>query len=441
MNESRAFRPRVSTIGRSRRSVALLLVTLGAGLVASPPAHADDSSEELTVEQFLARIQANLPELDLLHSDVLVAEAGLADARALPPLELGYEREEVFAGGEGVALKNAISLGWSVDPSGRRGHRARSAELSVEARRRDNLYAGHLVVMSALEVYYGAARARLRVASLRETRQPLARLVSRLENRVSEGDASRNDLARFELELSEHDDRLAEAEAAHAMAQTELAALLGLPGQRFEASDDLALPSLAQGSPAAREETLANRSDMQATELEARSGTALTRAAGRWWLPTLELSIGYLSTDFGPGDGPGSDVAHGYTGMLSVAIPLFSRGTAERKHGEARIRRAEAKRRILERQVPVEIQNARILLGSRINRTRSFEARQLVQAAELSRTTENAYQGGEASSLELRDAYRQVTMARLRHIQLRYQSRLAEIELWRAIGKRGGETK
>jgi outer membrane protein TolC len=66
-----------------------------------------------------------------------------------------------------------------------------------------------------------------------------------------------------------------------------------------------------------------------------------------------------------------------------------------------------------------------------------FQERQLVRAAQLAQKTEAAYQGGEASALELRDAYSKASAAQLRFIELRYQCRLAQLALWSATGVLG----
>ncbi len=187
------------------------------------------SQEKLSVEEFRARVEGKLPELERFEADVLTAEAKVAEARSRPAVSLSYEREEVFTGNEGVALKNAVSLGWSLDVSGRRGHYIKSAELEVAAVQQSSEFGKQLVALGALEVYYRAAFTRLKAESLQATRAPLATLVDRLKNRVTEGDASGYDLARFELQLTEHDDALADATTELALAGAELSALLGSP--------------------------------------------------------------------------------------------------------------------------------------------------------------------------------------------------------------------
>lgn len=417
----------------SSRSKFLVAVAIS-GVLSIAGTKMASAQETLTIDEFRAQIEGKLPEFEGFAADVLTAEAKVAEARSLPAMGLRYEREEVFTGGDGVALKNAVSLAWSVDISGRRGSYIASAENEVKAAAQGTELGKQRVRVRALRVYYMAAYARLRVESLQATRVPLTTLIGSLKNRVSEGDASGYDLARFELQLTEHDDALADANTELSVAQVELSALLGAPDRIFLAVNELPLPVIVSG---AVNLGAINRSDILATRHEEKSGQALTKAASRWWIPTLDLSLGYLNTDFGPGSGPGADVAHGYTGMISASIPVFSKGDADRKRGEAQIRRAKAKRKILERRMHTQIQTARTRLSARVQQAQGFKERQLVKAAEFAKKTEAAYQGGEATTLELRDVYSKLSAAQLRFIELRYQCRLAQLDLWSATGSLG----
>lgn len=419
-----------------RDSSLVLKVLVLSGLLTSVFAASAHAQEKLSAEEFQARVQGKLPELERFKADVLAAEAKVAEAQALPSMSLSYERDEVFTGGDAVALTNAVSVGWSLDISGRRGHYIKSAELEAQAVAQGADFAKRLVTIEALRIYYMAAFARLKVESLQASRAPLSTLMDRLKNRVGQGDASGYDLARFELQLAEHDDSLADANTELAVAQAELSALLGDPKKEFVAASELPLPAIPKksGNPGG-----ATRSDMLATQQEEQSGRALAKAASRWWIPTLDLSLGYLNTDFGPGTGPGADVAHGYTGMISASIPIFSKGESDRKHGEAVIRRAQAERKILQRQISVQVKTAQTRLLARVEQTQRFRQRQLVKVAEFAKKTETAYQGGEASALDLGDAYGKASAAELRFIELRYQCRLAQLALWSATGELGKE--
>ena len=417
--------PGKTTTVSSRSIATAFLVVLGA---TTTMARADGDTTSLSLAEFSALARKELPDHALVRAGILDVQANVERAKTLPDLDLSLERQEVFVDGEGVALQSSAALGWSLDISGRRGLRIDAADAGLRAARLRGQRAHSLIAIDATAVYLRAARARLRVTSLKQTREPLARLTDSLTRRAKEGDASGADVSRFALALSEHDDRIARAEAELEVAEKRMAALVGRPG-RIVASDDLAIPQ-AVAAPTAS----AQRQDLRAADAELAGGRALVKAAGRWWVPTLDLSAGYLATDLGPGAGPGADVARGYLATLSLSLPIFSRGQAERTRGEAQIARSQAKKALLERRVSADTEAATTLLASRLKRLKTHEQTRLPLAAELVKKTESAYAGGEATALELRDAYDKSADAQLRAIDLRYQARLAELELWRARG-------
>ena len=93
---------------RSRMSLRALALSGLMSIAGAATAHAQ---EKLSALEFQARVEGKLPELERFEADVLAAEAKVAEAQVLPSMSLSYEREEVFTGGDGVALKNAVSLG------------------------------------------------------------------------------------------------------------------------------------------------------------------------------------------------------------------------------------------------------------------------------------------------------------------------------------------
>ncbi len=430
-----------TTASSSRRLAALALLCLCTAALWSLEARAD-GSKSVTSQELDIRLKGRLPAYEVFEARLLEAEADVEEAKTLPPVKLSMDREEVFIGGEGVALKNSLSVGWSLDLSGRRALQISGARQLANAVRLQTQQAKHLFEVQVFRIFYTAALARLRLESLQSTRVPLAKLVERLEARAAAGDASGLDLARFELELSEHDGSISNTRAELALAELNLGSVLGAEsGQRLSATEDLNLPSTPQDTEAHSQLALSKREDLRATLSMRASGHSLVKSAGRWWIPTLDISAGYLNSEFGPGAGPRVNVAHGYLVSVDISVPLFTRSQAEKKRGQARMRLAEAERSILERQTTAAVLDSITLLKSRVERARDFRTRQLVQAVELVEKTEAAYEGGEASALALRDAYRQASEMELRHIELRYLSRLAELELWRATGKRTqGET-
>jgi cobalt-zinc-cadmium efflux system outer membrane protein len=116
---------------------------------------------------------------------------------------------------------------------------------------------------------------------------------------------------------------------------------------------------------------------------------------------------------------------------VSVSLPLFDTGGREVARWQAERSRVEAERLSIEHQIRAAI-------------TRASEALALRQAAvsedaagagdELTQIAEVAYREGEVGILELLDAVRTASRARMRSIEVRLEARLAQIALERAVG-------
>ncbi len=397
-------------------------------------AHAQESPANnstavaISAQAFAERFEKSSPRVAEIESRIGGREADVTRASLLPNPTLSLGREEVFPDGGGVA-ENSVTLGWSLDVSGRRSRQTRSARAQVRAERarggRDKLAA----LSAALALYYDAAFARRRSDALAEGRVPLARMVLALKARVKEGDAATYDLSRLELELAAYDEQLTEVQVALDAARRGLGGLLGEPNVLYEASDDLTVRQVAgQTSEAAG--ALASRGDYAATMLEQTAADAALSAASRGWVPRLGFDVGLKTADLGTGS------ATGYTAMLSVELPLFSHGQADAKSARAAKRTATARRQLLEQQVPVEVHIAQDRLASRNKAAGIFRTAQLERSVALVAKAESIYQSGDGSVVELLDAYRAASGARLRYLTLLRRAKAAQLDLSQVLGQR-----
>jgi cobalt-zinc-cadmium efflux system outer membrane protein len=116
---------------------------------------------------------------------------------------------------------------------------------------------------------------------------------------------------------------------------------------------------------------------------------------------------------------------------VSVALPLFDAGRREAARWEADRARVEAERVSVESRIRSEITGASEVLAVR---QAALSQEQPGAAEELSQIAEVAYREGEVGILELLDAVRTASRARIRSIELRLDARLAQIALERAVG-------
>lgn len=402
--------------------------------VAPLSAGADERTEAgaataLDVSAFAARFERANPRLAAIDAGVDASRAEVTRASLLPNPELSYQREEVFPDGGGIA-ENTLTLGWSLDVSGRRSRQTSAARYQVRAARARANGDELTVLVEALGAFYDAAHARLRAEALREGRAPLARMVEVLRARVKVGDAAGYDLARLELELAGYDERLAEAKTELRTARRTLGGLLGDPSALYDADDGLAPPAVSAPVDALARDALAARGDYRATALEASSADAALAAAKRGWVPLFRLGVGLKTADLG------TDTATGYVAMIDLELPLFSRGQADAERARAHRRAAHARRAQLEREIPTRVRNAHDQLVAAVERAQRFRSEQLERAQALVTKAEAIYQGGEGSVVELLDAYRTAVDAHLHYLVLLRRAKLAELALSSALGRR-----
>jgi outer membrane protein TolC len=112
-------------------------------------------------------------------------------------------------------------------------------------------------------------------------------------------------------------------------------------------------------------------------------------------------------------------------------VPLFDTGGRDTARWEAERARVEAERVAIEYRIRSEIAGASEVLAVRqaaLAQEQPAAAEELVQIAVV------AYREGEVGILELLDAARTASRARIRHIDLRLDERLAQLALERAVG-------
>ena len=117
---------------------------------------------------------------------------------------------------------------------------------------------------------------------------------------------------------------------------------------------------------------------------------------------------------------------------LSVSVPLFDTGGREAARWAAEGARIDAERASIENRIRSEIAAAAAVLSMRqvaLSEEQQGAADELMQIAEV------AYREGEVGILELLDAVRAASRARVRAIDLRLDARLARIALERAVGE------
>lgn len=410
-----------------RPHLLAMIVALTVPVVALAEERPEAVVPALGEAELLAKLAAD-PRLERIAATIDSAGADAIAVGLRPNPSISYEREELFPESGGVAT-SYLRFSLPLEISGRRSARREAARAEVAAITAEGDGARFELMMQALRTFRTAAYERARVELLRTERAALANAVEIVRKRTAAGTASGYDLQRIQLELAAYDDLIAAAQTQLATARLALGAVAGIP-EGADAAEQVRLPSDPAALAVLLDDSLAARPDVRAAAARGNAADALARSARRGWIPELSLTAGYMrnvSSD---------STASGYSATLGLSLPIFDRGQDDRARALARRRAAEAERQIIARTVPALLRERHRALVTMIARGRSVERDQLARLDQLLRSAETAYLEGGGNIALLVDAHTTARSTRLRDLELRRDARLAEIELWIALGRR-----
>lgn len=383
------------------------------------PAIAGAQTLSLTESQALAQLVAESPRVQAVRAAVDVARADVLAARRWPNPRVTFNREAVAGIAEDMLLVSQV-----LPVTGRRTLDARAASARVEAisSRTDDQVRRLRADLRLAFTDLWAAQARERELTLgRDRLQELAGVLGRREEA---GEAAGFDRLRAEREVIEMDADRAAAAAERARAQATLVGFFAAPADT--ASIDAIRPALSLPEVPSIEELVARaettRGDLIALSRELDAAGLAERAASRRPLPEPEVVAGTKSSNFGGGD-VGSVIS------VHVAVPLFDRSRPERAAAQARGRQATAERAAARRTLRAQIIAWRAAVLERRDIAARYRTAFSSGADQIERIAQLSYEAGERGILELLDAYRTVSSARVRQAALDAAVREAEIEL------------
>ena len=396
--------------------IALFCAALTAAMV---PVSARAQSPALTESEAMARLSADSPRVRAIRAAIEVARADvLAAGRYLNP-RITVDREAVSGNTEYLTR-----VGQILPVTGYRGLQLQAASLMVEA------------VTSRADEEIRRARADLRLAfaqliaaqtrerELAAARDRLQGVADVLAKREAAGDAAGFDRLRAEREVLDLEADRATSAAERTRAQAALAGFFMGP---LDPSTLVAAPSapVMDTLPAIEalvERAEANRGELTALRKETESAQVAGRAAERRWIPEPELVAGTKSSSVGRGD-------VGSVFGVQATIPLFDRGQPERALAQARASRAQARIEAFRQLLRAEVAGWRVAVIERRETAARYRTAALDSADRIERIAQVSYEAGERGILELLDAYRTRSTARVRQALLDAAVREAEIEL------------
>ena len=391
-------------------AVAAVLAPVCAGAQSPPLSEADA----------LARLSSESPRVRAIRAAIEVARADVLAAGRYPNPRITFDREAVAG-----TTEYLTRVGQALPVTGYRGLQGQAASLMVEAatsRADEEIRRARADLRQAFAQLVAAQTRERELAAARERLQGVADVLARRE---AAGDAAGFDRLRAEREVLDLEVDRATAATERTRAQAALAGFFIGP---VDPSTLVAAPSapLTDTLPtieALVERAEANRGELTALRKETESAQVAGRAAERRWIPEPELVAGTKTS---------SSVGRGDVGSVfgvQATIPLFDRGQPERALAQARASQAQARIEAFRQLLRAEIAGWRAAAIERRETAARYRAAALDSADQIERIAQVSYEAGERGILELLDAYRTRSTARVRQAMLDAAVREAEIEL------------
>ena len=391
-----------------RAALAIALVSPSAGA----------QSLTFTESEALAQISPNSPHIRAIRAEVDVARVDVLAAARWPNPRSTVTRESVAGVTEYLA-----TVSQPLPITGLRGLEveAASARVSASAGRVDDEI--RRVKADLRVAFAGLVAAQVKERELATAVDRLRVLTDVLATREAAGAAAGFDRLRAEQELLDLEMDGVVAATARARYQAVVSSFFDgqLDASRIVAVDRAPAPAPVPSLPALVEMAESSRGGLVALTHEIDAAGFAARAAGRRLVPVPEIVAGTKSSSVGGGVGTVVSV--------NVSLPFFDRARPERALAAAREAQARARRDALRLALRGQIAALRVTVVERRAAAARYRAEGVTGADEVERIAQISYDAGERSILELLDAYRLGSLARLRLVALDAAVRQAEIEL------------
>lgn len=407
--------------------VESLFAQQGGGLPSDPP-----GVRRMSLADVATRVEDASLELRLARQDLAAAQARAVSAAARPNPGISASREQLSGGGA-TYYETVLSLGQTLEVGGQRGLRRGVASSAVDAAVAGVSATRLRVAFEVHRAYFRAAAAEADLAVLSEATTVFRQVDASGQVRFAEGDISRFDRGRLQVERLRYENLLASARLALDEASRELTMLVApdsLAGGGFRILPAQALAALP--IPAATLEldaalvAAAGRAELAAADAEIETARRAMDLQRRERVPDVTLSAGFKEQAGG--------LRGGVLGV-SVPVPLFDRNRGQIALAQAELDAAVVRRDLVRLRVGNEVRRAWDTYRSLEERARTLGHTLLPESAGLLQTARVAYAEGEMSLLELLDAADAYRAARESVNQLLRDYLISVYDLERATGR------
>jgi cobalt-zinc-cadmium efflux system outer membrane protein len=413
-------------------TTALTIVLPGPAGAQQPVAATEPSDvHRISLAEAVRLFQANNLELRLALEEHAAAEARVAVAGMFPNPGLTATREQLSGVNE-VYHETIFAIAQRLEIGGQRGAR-------LTAARRGAAAAAAHVEVERLRLEFDVHRAYVRgavaladLSVLGEATEVFRRVEESGSVRFAEGDISRFDRNRLQIERARYETLLARAALETEEASRELA-LLVQPDSIGDGRGLLAAEPLGELGAVAPSRTLdaalaaaVERPEVRAAAAEVEAAMAALSLVRRERIPDLTVSGGFKHQ---------ADGFQGAVVGLTLPLPLWNRNRGGVAEAQALADAALARRELALRRAQNDIRRAWDTQRSLQERMRTLGETLLPESAGLLETARVAYGEGEMSLIELLDAADAYRSARESVNHLLGDYLIALYDLQRATGR------
>jgi outer membrane protein len=430
--------------GRMRKHAATaLLLVIGA----VPAAAQQPAMPTLTMEEVIARALEHSPQVAQATGSVQTATSAERTALGafLPNLSFSSgaslsssqrfdERTNTFVSGSNDSYNAGLSTGVDLFTGGRRGAELSRSRANTDAAQAALIEQRYAVTRNAKVAYYDVLRA-TDVIRAAEARQQRAReALDAAERRQQVGSATRSDVLRAQLEMTNSRQAVLQAANQKRSATFALGAMVGVDGPAdAAAADSMVVAELPFTQEQLLEMALAQSPSVVSAMADERAADATVKVARAQYMPSLNTSGSYRWSN----DVASFNNARGSWSLsLGLNLPVFNRFAREDSYERARVQARVAGFQLADAQRQVRAQLEQMMGALETARQQIELAQQSLSVAqEDMRVQEERYRMGVSTILERVTSQENLVGAESAVIAARYDYQLALATLESLIGR------
>ena len=377
-------------------------------------------SRTLTLKEAIDLSITNSKQLKLSEAKILEAsanikeaeekrlpEAGVSGAYLYLPVKPNIDLKNSTSANGNPSVSQAIygiaSVSVPLYNSGKLKYGIESATYLEQALKLDADNDRAAVIMNTINACINLFKAREAIVLVKDNLTQSQQRVKDLSNLEKNGLLARNDLLKAELQSSNIELTLLDAESNYKLACVNMNLMIGLPEQTELVPDrnGLALPASVKTIEEYEQDALQNRNDIAATAVRKKAADVNIKTIKTDYYPSIAFTGGYIAADIPKflsitnAVNVGIGVKYNFSSLWKTKTKILS--------AEAKVKQIQASQEILNDNIRLQINQA---YQSYLVSRKKIEVleKSVIQATENYRITKNKYDNSLATTTELLDA-------------------------------------